>query len=139
MISTYKYDLILIQTYIVLIWTSLRNAALRHEVPKGGSINLILFVTRFDNAHPTSRRHECSLSSIRDCTVLLAICYTLLVSTFRWRHLWRVSSSRGQFAGRFRLHAHSRRIVRVNARGEVNPCPMQGKREDGEIASNTTS
>ena len=65
MISIYKYDLILIQMYIVLIWTSLRNAALRHEMPKGGSINLILFVTRFDNAHPTSRRHECSFEHPR--------------------------------------------------------------------------
>lgn len=103
-----------------------------HDVRKGGPVNFVLFVTRFNNAH---RVAVSALLNIRDCTILLAICYTP-----RFPHSADVMYGaslppRGQFAGRHRLRAHSRRI----ARGEVNPCPKQGKREDGEIASHITS
>lgn len=50
----------------------------------------------------------------------------------------RISFPREESRGR-RVFARSWRIVRINARDEVNPCPVQEKREDGEIASNITS
>lgn len=85
---------------------------------RGGSINLVLFVTRFNNARPASRRRECSFEHPR----LHGIARNLLYAGFHiplTSFAAQVSSSRGQFAGRLRVRIRVRARARaLNSRGE---------------------
>jgi len=97
-----------------------------------------LLIVLFCRDSTTHARHRVAVSALSVLSEIARYCSQFAILGFHipLTSFVREKKSRGEDA---RVFARSRRFVRINARGEVNPCPVQEKREDGEIASVTLS